>query len=310
MTVNLLALSPLTDADIEILNSYDVVVITPENLTTKHYPNIDISYGWDADIINNILATPNHQLKWIQAYSAGVDYMPLDTFSAQKIILTNASGQRSIPIAQSVISYIFYFARGLNIYQNQKKWQPYTNQFILRSLPVIIFGTGQIGQQIAKYLKSFDTPVYGVNTSGHPANNFDKVFAINNLNKLPDNIAIVINSLPSTAQTNHFFNQQNLDLFNDLFLFINIGRGATVNETDLLKKLNDGTIKYAALDVTTTEPLPADSKLWQQDNLLLTQHTTWAGNSEELFTIFMKNLPDFINHNPLSVNVVNYDTGY
>lgn len=310
MTVNLLALSPLTDADIETLNAYDVVVIRPENLTIKNYGDIDISYGWDGDIINHILATPNHQLKWIQAYSAGVDYMPLNTLAEQKIILTNASGQRSKPIAQSVISYIFYFARGLNVYQNQKSWQPFTNQFILQALPVIIFGTGQIGQQIAKYLQSFDTPVYGVNTSGHPVDNFDKVFAINDLNNLPDNIAIVINSLPSTAQTNHFFDKHSLNLFNDLFLFINIGRGATVNETDLLTKLNDGTIKYAALDVTATEPISDDSKLWQQDNLLLTQHTTWAGNSEKLFTIFMKNLPDFIDHKPLSVNVVNYDTGY
>ncbi|SCB88791.1 NAD(P)-dependent oxidoreductase [Weissella bombi] len=310
MTMNLLAISPLTDDDIKTLKTYDVTVITPDKLTTENYHNIDISFGWDADTINNILATPNHQLKWIQAYSAGVDYMPLDVLKEQNIILTNASGQRAVPIAQSVLSYIFYFARGLNKYHSQTSWDPFINQFVLQSLPVVIFGTGQIGQQIAKYLQAFDTPVYGVNTSGHPVNNFDKVYAINDLSHLPDDIAIVVDTLPSTDQTNNFFNQNTLDLFNKLFLFINIGRGATVNESDLIEKLNDGSIKHAALDVTKVEPIPDDSKLWQTNNLLLTQHSTWAGDSEKLFTIFMKNLPSFIAGEPLTVNVVNYKTGY
>lgn len=308
--MNLLALSPLTDDDIETLKAYDVMVITPDQLTAENYHNIDISYGWDADTINNILATPDHQLKWIQAYSAGVDFMPLDVLKEQNIILTNASGQRSVPIAQSVLSYILYFARGLDKYHSQTSWQPFVNQFILQTLPVVIFGTGQIGQQIAKYLHAFDTPVYGVNTSGHPANNFDKVFAINDLNHLPEDIAIVVDTLPSTDKTNNFFNQNILDSFNELFLFINIGRGATVNEDDLIKKLNDGSIKYAALDVTQIEPIPDDSKLWQTKNLLLTQHSTWAGNSEKLFDIFMKNLPSFLSGEPLTINVVNYKIGY
>ena len=127
---------------------------------------------------------------------------------------------------------------------------------------------------------------------------------------MPDHIAIVINALPSTPTTNNFFNKSQLELFKDLFLFINIGRGSTVNERDLLAKLNDGSIQHAALDVTKVEPIPNDSQLWHQDNLLLTQHSTWAGESDSLFNIFMKNLPDFLAGQPLSYNVVDYKRGY
>lgn len=77
-----------------------------------------------------------------------------------------------------------------------------------------------------------------------------------------------------------------------------------------MAKLNDGSIQHAALDVTKVEPIPNDSQLWQQDNLLLTQHSTWAGESDSLFNIFMKNLPDFLAGKPLSYNVVDYKRGY
>lgn len=310
MTTKLLALSPLTDANITTLEKYHVTVVTPENITPDDYSDIVISYGWRSKIINKILETPNNQLKWIQSFSAGVDFMPLDELKKHQIILTNTSGQKAVPIAQSVMSYIFYFARGLHVYQTQNYWEPFEQQFTLQELPVVIFGAGRIGQQIAAYLHTFGSTVYGVNTTGHPVGSFENVFAIDNLQEIPKDIAIVINALPGTTDTENFFNKEHLDLFKNLFLFVNIGRGSTVNEQDLLNKLNDGSIQHAALDVTKQEPIPKDSKLWHQDNLLLTQHSTWAGESESLFHVFMKNLPDFLTDKPLTYNVVDYERGY
>ena len=310
MMTKLLALSPLTDENIETLKKYHITVVTPETMSPDDYAKIDIIYGWRSKVISKILKTPNHSLKWIQSFSAGVDFMPLADLEEHQIILTNASGQKAVPIAESVMSYILHFARGLHVYQTQNHWEPFEKQFTLKELPVIIFGTGRIGQQIATYLQAFGTEVYGVNTTGHPVAGFKETFAINDLKQVPNHIAIVINALPSTPTTNNFFNKSQLELFKELFLFINIGRGSTVNEQDLLAKLNDGSIQHAALDVTKVEPIPNDSQLWHQDNLLLTQHSTWAGESDSLFNIFMKNLPDFLAGQPLSYNVVDYKRGY
>ena len=56
-------------------------------------------------------------------------------------------------------------------------------------------------------------------------------------------------------------------------VFINVGRGETVVEEDLIKALKDGTIQGAALDVFKTEPLPQDSELWNLPNVLITPHS-------------------------------------
>ena len=55
-------------------------------------------------------------------------------------------------------------------------------------------------------------------------------------------------------------------------VFINIGRGASVEEKDLIKALKEGVIKGAALDVVEVEPLGKDSELWEMDNVYITSH--------------------------------------
>ncbi|MBJ7694906.1 phosphoglycerate dehydrogenase [Weissella confusa] len=314
MSQLLLAVQPLRDADIAQLTELGVTVTTPETISDDILANVTISYGWSATLGPKILAMPNNQLKWIQTMSAGVDYMPLKDLSEQGILLTNASGLKSVPIAQSTVGYMMHFARGLNVYQNRNHWEEFTDQYMLSELPTVIFGTGHIGQQIARYLSAFDTPVYGVNTSGRPVDGFDATFSIDDLSSLPD-VAVVISVLPGTDATKHFFNAETFAHFKNLFLFVNVGRGSTVDQAALLDALDNQNIRYAALDVTEVEPIPDDSPLWHHENLLLTQHTTWAehessGRAGNLFPLFMKNLPDFLAGQPLTTNFVDVTRGY
>ena len=314
MSQLLLAVQPLRDADIAQLTELGVTVTTPDTISDDALANVTISYGWSATLGPKILATPNNHLKWIQTMSAGVDYMPLKELSAQGILLTNASGLKSVPIAQSTIGYMMHFARGLNVYHKSNHWEEFTDQYMLSELPTVIFGTGHIGQQIARYLSAFGTPVYGVNTSGRPVDGFDATFSIDDLSSLPD-VAVVISVLPGTDATKHFFNAETFAHFKKLFLFVNVGRGSTVDQTALLDALDKQDIRYAALDVTEVEPIPDDSPLWHHDNLLLTQHTTWAehessGRAGNLFPLFMKNLPDFLAGKPLTTNFVDVSRGY
>ena len=314
MSQLLLAVQPLRDADIVQLTELGVTVATPESISDDILANVTISYGWSATLGAKILAMPNNKLKWVQTMSAGVDYMPLKDLAEQGILLTNASGLKSVPIAQSTVGYIMHFARGLNVYQNRNHWEEFTDQYMLSELPTVIFGTGHIGQQIAHYLSAFNTPVYGVNTSGRPVDGFDATFSIDNLSSLPD-VAVVISVLPGTDATKHFFNAETFAHFKNLFLFVNVGRGSTVDQAALLDALDKQDIRYAALDVTEVEPIPDDSPLWHHENLLLTQHTTWAehessGRAGNLFPLFMKNLPDFLAGKPLTTNFVDVTRGY
>ncbi|MBZ6002922.1 phosphoglycerate dehydrogenase [Leuconostoc gelidum subsp. aenigmaticum] len=311
----LLAVKGITESNRKFLSQYDVTVVTPDTITAQQIPEIVISYAWDDAIGQKILANPNSKLKWIQTQSAGVDYLPLKKLKDFGVVVTNASGLKAIPIAQTVLSYILYFARGLNIYTSRTHWEPYTNQYLVTELPVLVFGTGRIGQQIASHIKAFGGTVYGVNTTGHMVAGFDEVYSMHDYQKALAKSRVVVDGLPGTPETDNFFNNHFFDQVNQLFLFINIGRGTTLNQNDLLAAIDDSRVKYAALDVTTPEPLPKNHPLFDRPQVLLTQHTSWgeyvnAGRTGGLFRLFEKNVPSFVKSGTIQYNIVNLDKGY
>jgi len=96
---------------------------------------------------------------------------------------------------------------------------------------------------------------------------------------LPDVLAstdVLVSLLPALGTTRHAFDAARIDQLPDHAVFVNVGRGATVDEDALVAALHDGRLGGAALDVTGSEPLPAESPLWDAPRLILTPHV--AGN--------------------------------
>lgn len=106
---------------------------------------------------------------------------------------------------------------------------------------------------------------------------------------------VVVNSLPSTEETKGFVGEQAFRDMRDDAVFVNIGRGDTVNQDVMIQALEAGLqsssnadvtskpngnlqINAASLDVTSPEPLPPTNKLWRLPNVLLTPHM--SGGSE------------------------------
>jgi D-2-hydroxyacid dehydrogenase (NADP+) len=94
-------------------------------------------------------------------------------------------------------------------------------------------------------------------------------------------------------------------------VFINVGRGATVQTDALLHALDSGSIAGAALDVTEPEPLPAEHPLWGRDNVILTPHYAGAhpGYVQRASAIFLENLARFVTGSELT-NLVDKHAGY
>lgn len=82
----------------------------------------------------------------------------------------------------------------------------------------------------------------------------------------------VVNVMPATTATRHYCGTQEFHAMKDTAVFINIGRGSTVDEKALIRVLKDGTIRGAALDVFELEPVPQESELWKVENLLMSPH--------------------------------------
>jgi phosphoglycerate dehydrogenase-like enzyme len=92
---------------------------------------------------------------------------------------------------------------------------------------------------------------------------------------------------------------------------VNVARGGVCDEPALIRALREGWIGGAGLDVFATEPLPAESPLWQMENVILTPHVSGrtAHYADRAIDIFVENLGRYLDGRPL-LNLVDKGTGY
>jgi phosphoglycerate dehydrogenase-like enzyme len=283
-------------------------------LQAGDFENVEISLGWDSEHQDQLLQSPS--LKWVQAISAGVDYLPLKQFAEKKILLSNGSGIHQDSIAEHVLGIIFGISRGLfqsSREQANHRWNPESIHYqSITDQNLLIIGTGHIGTRLAQKAASLGINVYGVNTTGHPAENIEKTYPLEQLKDILPNMDIVVNILPLTEKTHHLFNQELFQFFARQALFINVGRGASVKTDDLVTALSEQQFAFAALDVFEEEPLAEDHPLWDMENVLITPHIAGltAHFQQKLMAIFLENLKEYTTRQMITRNNVDLNAGY
>lgn len=139
-----------------------------------------------------------------------------------------------------------------------------------------IVGLGNIGKRVARIAKAFGCRVIYYSTSGRNNNPDYAQVDFDTLLKESDVVSI---HAPLNADTKGLFNAAAFAKMKPSAVLINVGRGPIVDEPALVDALNNGQIAGAGLDVMETEPLPADSPLFNvkdPDKLLMTPHMAWA----------------------------------
>jgi glyoxylate/hydroxypyruvate reductase A len=187
--------------------------------------------------------------------------------------VANVGDMSAVPCAETIVSGILAFYRGVHsMVRNQinKKWvaEKISNELqILGEKKVIILGSGAIGEHAKKILEAFGCEIQMTAKSDPDAeiHSFEHL-----LEQLPQT-DLVINTLPGNLDK--YVSAEFFDAMKEGSLYANIGRGNTTDEEALIKSLENGRLVGAVLDVTETEPLPEDSKLWEMKNVILTQHT-------------------------------------
>lgn len=316
MSERILALQPLDPDQTAALNAVGgVEVATPDNW--QDGDPITILYGWDAKLGPKVLHDHHEFVHWIQLTSAGADYLPLDWIASHHIHVTNAAGVFSPAIAESTIGYLLYFLRGFNdAIKNQAGhfwFRPDRNELdSLANQTVLIYGTGTIGQAIAKLLNGFGTQPVGVNRTGHAVTGFQKCVAMAADKTVLSTADIIINTMPETPQTDHYFDGPYFKQLNGLKVFVNVGRGKAVDAKALMQALLYQNVLNAALDVFEDEPLPKSSHLWDYPNVLITPHISGFsnGNFRPIFAIFQTNLASWMKDGEIVKNVVDTKHGY
>ncbi len=256
-----------------------------------------------------------HNLRWVAALSAGVDVIEAAGF-APEVVITNGSGLHDGPVAEHTLMLSLAAARRFDLAHNAQlegRWakelsgaQPvgvqrgdstFPGLGTLAGAKVTIWGFGSIAAALAPLYRALGASVTGIANSSGERHGFPVVSG----DEVPDVLAstdLLVNILPSLPSTDKIISASVFETLPDHAWFVNVGRGATVDETDLDRALRDGQIGGAALDVFAWEPLPADSPLWSAPNLLMTPHAA-GGRPVGASEFLAQNLERFISGEPL-----------
>lgn len=219
------------------------------------------------------LKYPN--LKVIQKTGAGVNNILADSELPQGIqvarLQTTTSGNE---IAEYSLAYVLQEQRHIRSYRAQQsrcKWISYPPRRAAETT-VAILGLGRIGQLAARRFVDNQFKVVGWSRSHKDLPGVDCYLGEDGLRKLLSIADYVVSILPSTRETLGLFNRKLFEQFKSGAFFINVGRGDQVDESELMRALDDGLLAGAILDVVSSEPLAEDNPLWLHPGVQLTPH--------------------------------------
>lgn len=251
------------------------------------------------------------KIKWVHSFNAGVNnYLDIEGWKENHVLLTRTICSFGERISEYCLSYILknlQYHRQFQQQQQNKKWIQRTPK-LLKDVSIIIFGTGAIGQEVAKTFSHFGSTVVGVSESGKQKEYFHKVIPISSVSSIIGEADWIISTLPLTQHTKQLFNGELFTLMKSVG-FINVGRGATVDEKALTDALNSGNIHTAILDVVEIEPLPEESTLWLRTDVTLTPHISAVTELNEAIMCFAQTLHAIESNQPLP-NSVDFDKRY
>jgi len=213
------------------------------------------------------------KLTTISKYGVGLDMLDLNAIQKRGIRLGWTGGTNSRAVSELIIAEILNLLRNLNDHHDSTKrglWTPVAGDQ-LSGKTVGIIGCGQVGQDLAKLLRSFECKVLAFDK--RCLTSFYKTHQVTptELNTLLGSADIVTIHVPLTSETENLIGHNQLNLMKPSAILLNAARGGIVNERALELALTNGVIRGAALDVFEIEPTN-QRRLLTLDNFLCTPH--------------------------------------
>ena len=256
-------------------------------------------YEWVEGIIGNGIFLSHTiekftNLKYIQLTSAGFDRVPMDYVKEHKIVINNARGVYSAPMAEYAVSGVLQLYKQSRFFmENQKAhmWEKKRDLKELSGQNVCILGCGSVGSECAKRFEAFECVVSGVDIVVREIEHFTKVYHLSDIKEALSKSDIVVVTLPLTDETYNMFDEEMFAAIKPGAVLVNIARGALVDTDALIEALNEK-LCGAVLDVFEEEPLKEDSPLWDMENVIITPHNSFVGdgNTRRMSNVILKNL--------------------
>lgn len=256
-------------------------------------------------------------LKWLQLNSAGANQYIPEGILPEKTILTCSSGAYAPAVSEAMVAATMaLYRKTVNYYENQKKhlWKDEGDFQSPYGATVLILGIGNIGCAYAKIMKAMGSYVIGLKKHpGEKPDCVDELYTIDHLDECLKRADLVACVLPGTAETKGLIGRGQFDIMKKNAYLLNFGRGNSIDSEALYEALQEGKIAGAALDVTDPEPLPAEHKLWDAPNILITPHCAGKFHIpvtlDNISDIVAENLKHYLQGEPLT-HVVDRKLGY
>ena len=256
------------------------------------------------------------RLRWVQSQGAGVEWLAeAPAFRASDVVLTNTRGAHARTIAEHAFGLLLSLTRclpELRAAQAEHAWRKPSRPVGLSGLTFGVVGLGNIGTAIARRAHGFEMRVIAVDANEVPRPAFvERCDRLEGLPALLREADVVAVATPLTAETQGLLGAPELALMRPGAFLLVVSRGGIVDEGALVAALRAGRLAGAGLDVSETEPLPAESPLWEAPNLLLTPHCSGASHQtrEAAWGILSQNVGRFVRGEPLE-NLVDKRRGY
>jgi phosphoglycerate dehydrogenase-like enzyme len=306
-----------TAAEIKQIQSQgkDVQITLPANADelNQALPEADVVFG----AINAEMLAKAKKLRWMQATEAGMERVLFPELIKSDVVVTNMARMFAPAISETAIAMLLSLTRGLNKYyipQFQKRtFNSERNLVEVDGMTMGIVGLGGIGQAtamrahygfnmriLATDAKPMATPIF-VDTLREPGW----------LMEMVPQVDILVSAAPATKETESMFNEKVFRAMKKTAYFLNLSRGALVDENSLVRALKEGWIAGAGVDATRAEPLPSSHPYWDCPNLILTCHSAGFAPQRQirLVGLLADNVRRYATGLPL-MNVVDKQRGY
>ena len=257
------------------------------------------------------------RLELLQLGSSGADMYTGEGILGKNTVLTTCTGAYSQTVAEHAFAATLMLQKKLHLYrdaQHRHEWTDFGAVSSISDSTVLVMGLGEIGGYYARMCKALGAYVIGVKRrAGEKPEYVDELRLTEEYDSAAPRADVIMSVLPGSAATTHFYTAERFRAMKPGCIFVNVGRGSAVAADVLYSALKNGDIAAAAVDVFETEPLPADSPLWELDNLLVTPHASGffhlPATRDRVVDICARNLRAWLSGGEL-MNVVDFATGY
>ena len=232
----------------------------------------EIAIGWQPSA--EVFAHERH-IKTLFNLGAGVDaLLALPTLPPELTLVRLEDAGMSVQMAEYVVHALARVMRNFDGYaqdQASRTWGE-RPELARRHWPVGVLGLGVVGQRVASALASLDFPVAAWSRTARDIDGLRTFAGVEGLDAFLRQTRVLVNVLPLTPETHNLIDRDLMSKLLPEAMVINVGRGKSLVEEDLLAMLDSGHVRAAALDVFQTEPLPADHPFWRHPQVVVTPH--------------------------------------